>query len=109
MVASKLSDAEIMGLKEMFKAFDKDNSGTITVSELHAGLKNLNLQKKSGFEGADRMSMEEIEELMTCVDLDGDGTISYEVRNAFHTTVVPVMSNPPLCGHLIADVGAAAT
>jgi len=76
-VASKLSDAEIKGLKEMFKAFDKDDSGSITVAELSEGLKNLNLQKKAGF-GSNQMSMEEIEALMASVDMDGDGTISYE-------------------------------
>jgi len=29
----------LMGLKEMFHAIDTDNSGTITVEELHEGLK----------------------------------------------------------------------
>lgn len=34
-----MSPEEIQGLKEMFKAMDTDNSGTITFEELKEGLK----------------------------------------------------------------------
>lgn len=37
-IAGCLSEEEIMGLKEMFKAIDADNSGTITLEELKLGL-----------------------------------------------------------------------
>ncbi|RWV97324.1 hypothetical protein GW17_00039892 [Ensete ventricosum] len=40
-IAESLSDEEIMGLKEMFKSMDTDNSGTLTVEELKAGLPKL--------------------------------------------------------------------
>ncbi|RHN57561.1 putative protein kinase CAMK-CDPK family [Medicago truncatula] len=33
-IASCLSEEEIMGLKQMFKGMDTDNSGTITIEEL---------------------------------------------------------------------------
>ncbi|URE41228.1 calcium-dependent protein kinase [Musa troglodytarum] len=36
-IAESLSEEEIMGLKEMFKSMDTDNSGTLTVEELKAG------------------------------------------------------------------------
>ena len=41
MIAENLSEEEIMGLKEMFKSMDTDNSGTITYEELKAGLPKL--------------------------------------------------------------------
>ncbi|CAN1170406.1 Calcium-dependent protein kinase 17 [Linum perenne] len=37
-IAGCLSEEEIMGLKEMFKGMDTDNSGTITLEELKLGL-----------------------------------------------------------------------
>jgi Ca2+-binding EF-hand superfamily protein len=37
-IAESLSEEEIMGLKQMFKSMDTDNSGTITYEELKAGL-----------------------------------------------------------------------
>ncbi|KAE8683869.1 Calcium-dependent protein kinase 3 [Hibiscus syriacus] len=40
-IAESLSEEEIIGLKEMFKSMDTDNSGTITFEELKAGLPKL--------------------------------------------------------------------
>lgn len=40
-IAENLSEEEIVGLKEMFKSMDTDNSGTITFEELKAGLPKL--------------------------------------------------------------------
>lgn len=37
-IAGCLSEEEIMGLKQMFKSMDTDNSGTITLEELKQGL-----------------------------------------------------------------------
>jgi Ca2+-binding EF-hand superfamily protein len=50
-IAQNLTDAEIRGLGELFKGFDTDNSGTITLAELSDGLKSLSLDplnKSSG-------------------------------------------------------------
>lgn len=38
-IAQRLSEEEIAGLKEMFKMIDTDNSGQITYDELKVGLK----------------------------------------------------------------------
>lgn len=38
-IAERLSEEEIAGLKEMFKMIDTDNSGQITFDELKVGLK----------------------------------------------------------------------
>lgn len=39
-IATKLSEEEIAGLKQMFKMIDTDNSGYITFEELKVGLRN---------------------------------------------------------------------
>ncbi|KAK4795281.1 hypothetical protein SAY86_013275 [Trapa natans] len=66
-IAENLSEEEIMGLKEMFKSMDTDNSGTITYEELKAGLPKLGT----------KLSESEIKQLMEAADVDGNGTIDY--------------------------------
>lgn len=39
MIADSLSEEEIAGLREMFRAMDTDNSGAITFDELKEGLR----------------------------------------------------------------------
>lgn len=41
MIAERLSEEEIGGLKELFKMIDTDNSGTITFDELKEGLRRV--------------------------------------------------------------------
>ncbi|KAM7528984.1 hypothetical protein LguiB_032394 [Lonicera macranthoides] len=60
-IAGCLSEEEIMGLKQMFKGMDEDNSGTITLEELKQGLAKQGT-KLSEYEA----------------DADGNGTIDYE-------------------------------
>jgi len=67
-MAKTLSAEEIMGLKEMFKTFDTDKSGTITIEELSKGL-----QKKGA-----NATMEELRKLMESIDVDGSGELDYE-------------------------------
>ncbi|PIA49209.1 hypothetical protein AQUCO_01300210v1 [Aquilegia coerulea] len=66
-IAENLSEEEIMGLKEMFKSMDTDNSGTITYEELKAGLPKLGT----------KLSETEVRQLMEAADVDGNGTIDY--------------------------------
>lgn len=40
-IAERLSEEEIGGLKQLFKMLDTDNSGTITFEELKEGLKKI--------------------------------------------------------------------
>ncbi|KZV52967.1 calcium-dependent protein kinase 34-like [Dorcoceras hygrometricum] len=67
-IAGCLSEEEIMGLKQMFKSMDTDNSGTITLEELKQGL------SKQGT----KLSEYEVKQLMEAADADGNGTIDYE-------------------------------
>ncbi|GAA0162773.1 non-receptor serine/threonine protein kinase [Lithospermum erythrorhizon] len=66
-IAESLSEEEIIGLKEMFKSIDADNSGTITFEELKEGLKKLGT----------KLSESEVRQLMEAADVDGNGTIDY--------------------------------
>ncbi|KAF3791959.1 Calcium-dependent protein kinase 17 [Nymphaea thermarum] len=67
-IAGCLSEEEIMGLKEMFKSMDTDNSGTITFEELKQGL------AKQGT----KLSEMEVKQLLEAADSDGNGTIDYD-------------------------------
>ncbi|KAL3620331.1 Calcium-dependent protein kinase 17 [Castilleja foliolosa] len=67
-IAGCLSEEEIMGLKQMFKGMDTDNSGTITLEELKQGLA----------EQGTKLSETEVKQLMEAADADGNGTIDYE-------------------------------
>ncbi|GAB4844818.1 Calcium-dependent protein kinase 4 [Ancistrocladus abbreviatus] len=66
-IAERLSEEEIGGLKELFKMIDTDNSGTITFEELKVGLKRV---------GSELMESE-IKALMDAADIDNSGTIDY--------------------------------
>ncbi|KAI4336435.1 hypothetical protein L6164_014964 [Bauhinia variegata] len=66
-IAERLSEEEIGGLKELFKMIDTDNSGTITFDELKDGLKRV---------GSELMESE-IRDLMDAADIDNSGTIDY--------------------------------
>ncbi|KAI3823385.1 hypothetical protein L1987_04820 [Smallanthus sonchifolius] len=66
-IASKLSEEEIAGLKQMFKIIDADNSGYITFEELKAGLKRF----------GSNLNDSEIYDLMQSADIDNSGTIDY--------------------------------
>ncbi|KAJ1405959.1 Serine/threonine-protein kinase, active site [Sesbania bispinosa] len=56
-IAENLSEEEIIGLKEMFKSMDTDNSGTITFEELKAGLPKL----------GSKLSESEVRQLMEAI------------------------------------------
>ncbi|KAG9133586.1 hypothetical protein Leryth_016532 [Lithospermum erythrorhizon] len=66
-IAERLSEEEIGGLKELFKMIDTDDSGTITFEELKDGLRRV---------GSDLMESE-IKDLMEAADIDNSGTIDY--------------------------------
>jgi calmodulin len=55
-------------LKEAFKVFDKDNDGYISAPELRHVLTNI----------GEKLSDEEVDEMIREADIDGDGQINYE-------------------------------
>ena len=66
-------------LSDVFKVFDKDNSGFISASEL----------KEVSSKLGRNLTDEDVKEMMKETDLDEDGKISYEGKcswkNAIHT------------------------
>ncbi|XP_020253168.1 calcium-dependent protein kinase 24-like [Asparagus officinalis] len=64
-IAEKMPEEEIGGLKKLFKIFDTDSTGTITCNELTEGLRKL---------GSDLMEYE-MQALMEEADMDNSGTI----------------------------------
>lgn len=72
MVANMPMDA-LEGLTQLFKSFDKDNSGHISINELRIGLKKMHLQV-----GAKQKTEEELDGIIKDLDVDGNGQISYE-------------------------------
>ncbi|KAL5212068.1 hypothetical protein ABZP36_022915 [Zizania latifolia] len=68
-IAQSLSEEELAGLKEMFKAMDTDGSGAITFDELKEGLRRY---------GSYNLREAEIRDLMDAADVDKRGTIDYD-------------------------------
>ncbi|KAG2301231.1 hypothetical protein Bca52824_029882 [Brassica carinata] len=66
-VAERLSEEEIGGLKELFKMIDTDNSGTITFEELKDSIRRVGSE----------LVESEIQELLQAADVDESGTIDY--------------------------------
>ncbi|KAL8129455.1 hypothetical protein V2J09_018610 [Rumex salicifolius] len=66
-IAERLSEEEIAGLKEMFKMIDTDNSGYITFEELKEGLKKFGASLEES----------EIKSLLQAADVNNSGTIDY--------------------------------
>ena len=63
-IAVQSDPNDIMELKQIFQALDKDNNGNITLQELQAGL-------------GDRENAEELIEILKGADTDESGTINY--------------------------------
>ncbi|KAL8153707.1 hypothetical protein V2J09_011467 [Rumex salicifolius] len=66
-------------LKEAFKVFDKDQNGFISPTELRQVMMNL----------GEKLTDEEVEQMITEADLDGDGLVNYD-------EFVKMMTSSPL-------------
>ncbi|KAJ9675623.1 hypothetical protein PVL29_024512 [Vitis rotundifolia] len=72
-IAERLSEEEIGGLKELFKMIDTDNSGTITFEELKEGLRKVGSEL---MESEIKTLMDAVTKFSLC-DIDNSGTIDY--------------------------------
>ncbi|KAL6056317.1 Calmodulin [Balamuthia mandrillaris] len=69
MMARKMQDAEGEDeIREAFKVFDKDGNGQISAAELRHVMTNL----------GEKLSEEEVNEMIREADVDDDGMINYE-------------------------------
>ncbi|KAH7299180.1 hypothetical protein KP509_25G076400 [Ceratopteris richardii] len=66
-IAEKLSDEEIVGLKDLFMSMDTDKSGTLSLEELKQGLAR---------QGS-LIAEAEASQLLDAADIDGNGCIDY--------------------------------
>ena len=67
-IASKLEENEIMELKKLFLAFDKDNNGQIDIKEFEKGIMELKFNE---------IKKEDIKNYFDEIDADNSGKINY--------------------------------
>ena len=69
MMARKMKDTDSAEeIKEAFKVFDKDGNGYISAAELRHIMTNL----------GEKLTDEEVDEMIREADVDGDGQINYD-------------------------------
>ena len=69
MMARKMKDTDSEEeLREAFRVFDKDGNGFISAAELRHVMTNL----------GEKLTDEEVDEMIKEADLDGDGMVNYE-------------------------------
>ena len=68
-MAKTMEDTDIKNeLRKAFKVFDKDGNGFISAAELRHAMSNL----------GEKLTDEEVDEMMLEADIDGDGQVKYE-------------------------------
>ncbi|WOH08514.1 hypothetical protein DCAR_0727955 [Daucus carota subsp. sativus] len=69
LMSNKIKEIDVEEeLKEAFKVFDKDQNGFISASELRHVMIDL----------GEKLSEEEVEQMISEADLDGDGQVNYD-------------------------------
>jgi len=69
MMAKKMNDGDSEEeIKEAFRVFDKDGNGFISAAELRHVMTNL----------GEKLTDEEVDEMIREADIDGDGQVNYE-------------------------------
>jgi len=69
MMARKMKDSDSEEeIKEAFRVFDKDGNGFISAAELRHVMTNL----------GEKLTDEEVDEMIREADIDGDGQVNYE-------------------------------
>ncbi|KAK3093853.1 hypothetical protein FSP39_021091 [Pinctada imbricata] len=87
MMARKMKDTDSEEeIKEAFRVFDKDGNGFISAAELRHVMTNL----------GEKLTDEEVDEMIREADIDGDGQVNYEVdhKNIDGKYVINVFVGP---------------
>ena len=72
MMARKMKDTDSEEeIREAFRVFDKDGNGFISAAELRHVMTNL----------GEKLTDEEVDEMIREADIDGDGQVNYEGKN----------------------------
>ncbi|KAI4880789.1 hypothetical protein NFI96_021312, partial [Prochilodus magdalenae] len=78
MMARKMKDTDSEEeIREAFRVFDKDGNGYISAAELRHVMTNL----------GEKLTDEEVDEMIREADIDGDGQVNYEVRYEFRSNL----------------------
>lgn len=86
MMARKMKDTDSEEeIREAFRVFDKDGNGFISAAELRHVMTNL----------GEKLTDEEVDEMIREADIDGDGQVNYEgkAKNLFFTCASIVSVN----------------
>lgn len=76
MMARKMKDTDSEEeIREAFRVFDKDGNGFISAAELRHVMTNL----------GEKLTDEEVDEMIREADIDGDGQVNYEGKQVFIT------------------------
>jgi Ca2+-binding EF-hand superfamily protein len=83
MMARKMKDTDSEEeIREAFRVFDKDGNGFISAAELRHVMTNL----------GEKLTDEEVDEMIREADIDGDGQVNYEGK---HPRPIPSSSTHP--------------
>lgn len=92
-MARKMKDTDSEEeIREAFRVFDKDGNGFISAAELRHVMTNL----------GEKLTDEEVDEMIREADIDGDGQVNYEGKHVLpphHPP--PTISNAPLPQHAV--------
>ena len=84
MMARKMRDTDSeQEIKEAFKVFDRDNNGFISAAELRHVMTNL----------GERLTEQEVDEMIREADVDGDGQIDYAGMCRFRVVFVGLVAH----------------
>ena len=89
MMARKMKDTDSEEeIREAFRVFDKDGNGFISAAELRHVMTNL----------GEKLTDEEVDEMIREADIDGDGQVNYEGNRQF-VTIFPLLRTTPCETH----------
>jgi calmodulin len=87
MMARKMKDTDSEEeIREAFRVFDKDGNGFISAAELRHVMTNL----------GEKLTDEEVDEMIREADIDGDGQVNYEGRALWQLQACPTNLQPRL-------------
>lgn len=88
MMARKMKDTDSEEeIREAFRVFDKDGNGFISAAELRHVMTNL----------GEKLTDEEVDEMIREADIDGDGQVNYEGKHLVGTLqAIPLHSPLPM-------------